>query len=63
MIDRDTGILPASDMDKLSQREKTEYRAWREQIEQALLEQARLFQERFPGLKVDFRFQCEVYVR
>ena len=54
-------MLPAGDFDKLSKHEREEFHAMQEAIVQYLLKASNGFQERFPGLRVEWRFQAEVY--
>ncbi len=57
----DTAMLPAGDFDKLSKREREEFHVLQESMVQHLLKASNDFQLRFPGLKVEWRFQTEVY--
>ena len=61
-ITQDHGaMLPAGDWDKLNKHEREEFHAMQEQVVAYLLKASNGFQERFPGLKVEWRFQAEVY--
>jgi len=54
-------MLPAGDFERLSKHEREEFHAMQEQVVAYLLKQSNDFQLRFPGLKVEWRFQAEVY--
>lgn len=54
-------MLPAGDFDKLDKREKEAFCQLQEEAVQHLLKASNDFQLRFPGLKVEWRFQAEVY--
>lgn len=54
-------LLPAGDFDKLTKREREEFHALQEGIVQHLMKASNDFQLRFPGLRVEWRFQAEVY--
>jgi len=54
-------LMPAGDFDKLDKREKEAFHAMQEEAVQHLLKASNDFQLRFPGLKVEWRFQAEVY--
>ncbi len=54
-------LLPAGDFDRLDKREREEFQSMQESIVQYLLKASNDFQLRFPGLRVEWRFQGEVY--
>lgn len=61
-ISQDSGaMLPAGDLDLLDKREKEAFHALQEDAVQHLLKACNEFQLRFPGLRLEFRFQVEVY--
>ena len=54
-------LMPAGDFDKLDKREREAFHEMQEAAVSYLLKASNGFQERFPGLKVEWRFQAEVY--
>ena len=54
-------LLPAGDFDKLSKHEREEFHAMQECIAQYFMQQGNHFQVQFPGLRIEWRFQMEVY--
>ncbi len=54
-------LMPAGDFDKLDKREKEAFHAMQEEAVAHLLKASNDFQLRFPGLKVEWRWQLEVY--
>ena len=54
-------LLPGGDFDKLDKREREAFHELQEQAVSYLLKASNGFGERFPGLKVEWRFQAEVY--
>lgn len=54
-------MLPAGDFEKLNKHEREEFHAMQERIVEYLLKASNEFQARFPGLRVEWRFQAEVY--
>lgn len=59
--DTDETPLAPGDWDKLNKREREEFHAAQEGMIQYLLKAGNDFQLRFPGLRVEWRFQVEVY--
>ena len=61
-ISQDAGaLLPAGDFDTLDKREKEALSALQEEAVQHLMKAANDYQTRFPGLRLEWRFQVEVY--
>lgn len=56
-----TSMLPAGDFDKLSKHEREEFHALQERMVQYLMQAGNHFQAQFPGLRIEWRFQAEVY--
>jgi hypothetical protein len=54
-------MLEAGDFDKLDKREREAFHAMQERMVQFLLQESNHFQLQFPGLRIDFRFQTEIY--
>ena len=54
-------LLPGGDFDKLDKREREAFHAMQEEVVSHLLKASNDFQLRFPGLKVEWRWQLEVY--
>ena len=54
-------LLPPGDFDKLDKREKEAFSAMQEDAVAHLLKASNEFQLRYPGLKVDWKMQLEVY--
>lgn len=61
-ISQDSGaLLPAGDFEKLDKREKEAFHELQEDAVSHLLKACNDFQLRHPGLRLEFRFQVEVY--
>ncbi len=56
-----TAMLPAGDFDKLDKREREEFHAMQERMVQLLMRASNDFQLHYPHLRIQFRFQAEVY--
>ena len=56
-----SAMLPAGDYEKLSKHEREEFHAMQERMIQLLIQGSNHFQVQFPGLRVEWRFQAEVY--
>ena len=54
-------MLPSGDFDKLDKREREAFHAMQERMVQLLMQESNHYQLQFPGLRIDFRFQAEVY--
>ena len=54
-------MLPPGDFEKLSKHEREAFHAMQEDVVQYLLKASNAFQARFPALRVEWRFQAEVY--
>jgi hypothetical protein len=54
-------MLPAGDFDRLDKREKEAFCTLQEEAVRHLLKASNEFQLRFPGLKLEWRFQADVY--
>lgn len=54
-------MLPSGDFNKLDKREKEEFHACQEKMVQYLIQESNRFRLQFPGLKLEWRFQAEVY--
>lgn len=54
-------LMPAGDFDKLDKREKEAFSAMQEEVVAHLLKASNDFQARFPGLKLEWKMQIEVY--
>lgn len=57
----DTAMLPPGDFEKLDKREREAFHALQEDMIAHLLKASNEFQLRYPGLRIDWRFQAEVY--
>lgn len=57
----DTAMLAPGDLDKLDKREREAFHAMQERMVQLLMQESNHYQLQFPGLRIDFRFQAEVY--
>ena len=57
----DVAMLPAGDYEKLSKHEREEFHAMQERMIQLLIQASNHFQVQFPTLRVEWRFQAEVY--
>jgi hypothetical protein len=57
----DVAMLPTGDFEKLDKREREEFHATQERMIQMLIQASNHFQIQFPNLKVEWRFQAEVY--
>lgn len=56
-----TAMLPTGDFERLSKHEREEFHALQERIVARLIQESNHFRTQFPGLRVDWRFQLEVY--
>jgi len=54
-------MLPPGDFDKLSKHEREEFQTMQERLVQRLLQESNQFQSQFPGLRIEWRFQADVY--
>jgi hypothetical protein len=54
-------MIEQGDFDKLDKRQKEEFTAMQERMVAFLLKESNHFQSQFPGLRVEWRFQAEVY--
>ena len=54
-------LMPPGDFDKLDKREKEAFAALQEEAVGHLLKATNDFQTRFPGLRLDWKMQVEVY--
>lgn len=56
-----TIMLPSGDFDKLDKREKEAFHALQEEMIAMLVRKSNDFKLQFPNLRIDWRFQAEVY--
>lgn len=56
-----SAMLPKGDFDKLDKREKEEFHSCQERMIQYLIQETNRFKIQFPALKLEWRFQAEVY--
>lgn len=56
-----TIMLPSGDFDKLDKREKEAFHALQEEMIAMLVNKSNHFKLQFPGLRIEWRFQAEVY--
>jgi hypothetical protein len=54
-------LLPAGDFDKLDKHQREEFHALQERMVQFFIQQSNHFQAQFPALRIDWKFQAEVY--
>jgi len=57
----DVAMLPSGDFEKLDKREKEAFHALQEEMIAMLVNKSNHFKLQYPGLRVDWRFQAEVY--
>lgn len=61
-VTQDTAsLLPPGDFAKLDKRQREEFHAMQERMIAYLVKESNQFSLQFPQLKVDWRFQAEVY--
>jgi hypothetical protein len=53
--------MPQGDFDKLDKREKEAFHALQEKMIAMLMQESNHFKLQFPNLRIDWRFQAEVY--
>ena len=56
-----TIMLPKGDFDKLDKREKEAFHALQEKMVSMLIQESNHFKLQFPNLRIEWRFQAEVY--
>lgn len=56
-----TIMLPSGDFDKLDKREKEAFHTLQEEMIAMLVRKSNDFKLQFPGLRIEWRFQAEVY--
>lgn len=56
-----TAMLPHGDFEKLDKREKEAFHALQEEMIALLLQKSNHFKTQFPSLRIEWRFQAEVY--
>ncbi len=56
-----SAMLPSGDFDKLDKREKEVFHAVQEKMIAMLMQESNHFKLQFPGLRIEWRFQAEVY--
>lgn len=56
-----TAMLPSGDFDKLDKREKEAFHALQEEMIAMLVNKSNHFKLQYPGLRIEWRFQAEVY--
>ena len=56
-----TVLLPSGDFEKLDKREKEAFHALQEEMIQILLQRSNHFKIQHPGLRIEWRWQVEVY--
>lgn len=61
MAQDQSAMLESGDYDKLDKHEKEAFNALEEEMAALLHKHCNHFKVQFPGLRVDFRFQAEVY--
>ena len=61
VIQDDSTLLPPGDFATLDKREREAFHAMQERMVQLLMQESNHYQLQFPGLRIDFRFQAEVY--
>lgn len=54
-------MLDPGDFDKLDKREKEAFHALQEKMIAMLVQESNHFKLQFPGLRIEWRFQAEVY--
>lgn len=54
-------MLPSGDFDKLDKREKEAFQALQEEMIAMLVNKSNHFKLQYPGLRIEWRFQAEVY--
>jgi hypothetical protein len=54
-------MLPSGDFDKLDKREKEAFHALQEEMISMLVNKSNHFKLQFPNLRIEWRFQAEVY--
>jgi hypothetical protein len=56
-----TIMLPSGDFEKLDKREKEAFHALQEEMIAMLVNKSNHFKLQYPGLRIEWRFQAEVY--
>ncbi len=56
-----TIMLPSGDFEKLDKREKESFHALQEEMIAMLVNKSNHFKLQYPGLRIEWRFQAEVY--
>jgi hypothetical protein len=56
-----TAMLDPGDFSKLDKREKEAFHALQEKMIAMLVQESNHFKMQFPGLRIEWRFQAEVY--
>lgn len=56
-----TAMLPQGDFEKLDKREKEAFHALQEKMIAMLMQESNHFKLQYPGLRIEWRFQAEVY--
>lgn len=56
-----TAMLPSGDFEKLDKREKEAFHSLQEEMIALLLQKSNHFKIQFPHLRIEWRFQAEVY--
>jgi len=56
-----TIMLPSGDFEKLDKREKEAFHALQEEMIAMLVSKSNHFKLQYPGLRIEWRFQAEVY--
>lgn len=56
-----TSMLPSGDWERLDKREKEAFHALQEKMTAMLIQESNHFRVQFPNLRIDWRFQAEVY--
>jgi len=56
-----TAMLPSGDFDKLDKREKEAFHALQEEMVAMLVNKSNHFKLQYSGLRIEWRFQAEVY--
>jgi len=57
----DTAMIPTGDFDKLDKKQKEEFHALQEEMIAILMSKSNHFKVLHPGLRIEWRFQAEVY--
>ncbi|HEX9503848.1 MAG TPA: hypothetical protein VF974_06050 [Patescibacteria group bacterium] len=57
----DVKMLPSGDFEKLDKREKEAFHALQEEMIALLVNKSNHFKLQYPGLRIEWRFQAEVY--